>query len=292
MKKSLIILSLVMLIFGAVKAQEPLKLAVYHFTGDRYYYSDYAYSVREAVESGFVNAARFIMVERTKFDQLNDENKFREINTEDAVQIGKNIGANLVVLGHVAGVATGSEQKTHLVVVNGDKYYMEYTGKITINLKIVDVESSQIVVSETITVTKESRNSTASALANAMTHIPNVTRSFINRNFPQEFKFMAITNIHEKKDAVREFKMWAGSNQGLRPGDIVSIYKRNAVKNPYTGEVVENNEHIGDAAIIAVNGGDISTLSFMDWRSRGNMLKDEANLNPENLVIYYTGKSK
>ena len=64
------------------------------------------------------------------------------------------------------------------------------------------------------------------------------------------------------------------------------------MKNPYTGEVVENNEHIGDAAIIAVNGGDISTLSFMDWRSRGNMLKDEANLNPENLVIYYAGKSK
>jgi hypothetical protein len=271
---------------------EPIKLAVYHFTGDRYYYHDYAQSVREAVESGFVNSNRFVIVERTKFDQLSEENQFREINTQDAVRIGQNIGANLVVLGHVAGVATGSERKSHLIVVNGNQYYTEYYGKITINLKIVDVESSQIIVSETLNISKDSRESTASALANVMSHVPNVTRSFINNNFPQEFMVMDITEIDAKRDAVKELKIWAGSNHGIRLGDVVSIYKRSEVKNPYTGETSQNNEFIGNAEIIAVNGGDISTADFMNWRKQGNTLKREIESNPEEIIVYYTGKRR
>lgn len=273
-----------------VNAQNSAKtVAIYYFTGNYGTNYDYVTSVQQAVESGFVQSNRFTIVERDRFNQLSEENKFREVNTQDAVNIGNNIGANYVVLGHVSGVTTGSERKQALL---SDRTYIEYYANVSFSLKIVDVESSQIMISEALGVTRESRDSEGVALGDVFKAVSGLTRQFISKNFPQEFPLMEVIERDDKRDAVKVLKFWAGSDHGIIEGDILLAVHRKELINPNTAEVVFDDKTLAEVVITEINGNSISTGEVISWRRNGPELSAAIVNAPDEVVFIYEGARK
>jgi len=273
----------------AIAQNNPETLAIYYFTGSYGTSYDYVTSVHQAVESGFVQSNRFTIVERDRFDQLSEENQFREINTQDAVRIGNNIGANFVVLGHVSGVTTGSERKQALL---SNSTYLEYNANVSFSLKIVDVESSQIIISESLGITEDSRDSHGVALGKVFQSVSNLTRKFINKNFPQEFPLMEVVEKDQKRNAIKAVKFWAGSDHGIRPGDVLVAVFRKELINPNTKEVVFDNQMLADIVITEVNGSTISTGEVQSWRRNGPELQAAIQENPDDVIFIFQGERK
>ncbi len=143
-------------------------VAIYPFTTARGYDYDYAQSVGNAIEAGFVKSNRFTVVERSRFGSIKTEERFEEVNTLQVVKIASKLGAKFIVTGHITGVSTG---ETH-------DYQGKFTGyqtSISVAFKIIDVETSQIKVTESLNLSGRGR-STASSIGDAYASIDAVTR--------------------------------------------------------------------------------------------------------------------
>lgn len=287
----LLILTNLLLISQSILAQQQNKdkIAVYPFTTYKYNYYNYATSIGNAVETGFVKSSRFTVIERSKFNTLLKEDKTRENYTSDEVQIASKYGAQEVVMGHVMGVSTGSERKKALLI---NEYYTEYVGTISFSLKIVDVATGEISVSEAMTLSGTSREGNNAALGEAMNEIDAKVRQFISHYYPQRFLLMKVTDVDSKRNAVKEFKIWGGSENGIEEKNVVEIYSISFATHPVTGSKVENKDLIGKAEIVGINGSSISTCKMLKWTTDGKDMQTALSDNPDNIVIEFSGSQK
>ncbi len=274
------------------KPEEPVKItavagkdviAIYPFTTASGYDYEYAQSVGNAVESGFVKSNRFTVVERSRFGSIRNEERFKEVNTTEVVKAASKFGAKFIVVGHITGVTTGS-------TVDNQGRFSGYQTSISVAFKIIDVETGQIKVTESLNLSGGG-GSTATAKGNAYNSIDGVTRRVIASYFPQRFPFMAILSKDTKKkeEILTSFKIWGGSDQGLKAGDMVEVYVLSEVLNPATKKMIEEKQFICAAQVSAINSGTTSTC--MVWRPRkyGKALLDLVNGTPEKVVVEFTG---
>jgi hypothetical protein len=290
MKNRLLLLSLALAAFCSLRTvgQAPDRevTAIYHFTSARDYAYDYAESIGNAVEAGFVKSNRFTVVERSRFGQIKEEEKFKEANTSRLVKLGAKFGARYIVLGHVVGVSTGSGSKN--TVLTGT--VLEHNANITFALKIVEVETGQITVSESIGITGTSSQSEGAALGEAYTQIDGKVRQFINNYFPQRFAFMELVEKDARKNFTKVIKIWGGSDQGLKANDVVEIYKISHATHPVTKKKVESKQLIGKARIMEVNGTSIATCKVLNPGKDGLAIQELLDSQPEIMVIEYSGR--
>lgn len=270
--------------FSQVKEKE--KIAIYPFSSYNSSYYGYATSIENSVEMGFVKSGRFTVVEREKFDQLSLEEQFKEANTSDVVAIASKLGAQKVVLGHVVGVSTSS--KSGYAAIGGN-YYIEHTGIITFSIKIVDVKTGEISISESLSLRGVSREGSRASLDAAYLKSDSKIQQFIGAYFPQRFALMDVTNF--KQNAVDEFRIWAGSDSGIEENSVLEIFEISKLVNPDTGKVAESKELIGEAKIVAINGTDISTCKMLK-RREGKIFQESLASNSENIVIEFSGAKK
>lgn len=273
-------------VYGREPAQEKQKetVAVYPFTSSRSYDYEFATSVGTAVEAGFVRSGRFSVVERSKFKVLSEEDKFREANTNDIVEQATKFGAKVVVTGHVIGVSQGNMlgiDKTP----NGKKYV-----DLSVSFKIIDVKTGTIEMSETIT-GRGVDTTPATASQAAYQDLDKQARAFVAAYLPQRFAFMSVAGVKErKKDSYMEtFKIWGGSDNGLKAGDLLQIYQVSTLTNPTTKEVIEEKKLLAEAKVTEVNSGSTSTCEIITPAKYGQSLLDLANNSPEKVVIEYHG---
>ncbi|MBE7170166.1 MAG: hypothetical protein INR73_06230 [Williamsia sp.] len=256
-------------------------VAIYYFTTTRNYSYDYAIGVGNAVEAGFVRSTRFTIVERNRFGMLKDEERFKEANTSDLIGKASKLGAKTIVTGHLVGVSTGNI----LSVLDKQPTGRQYT-EISLSFKVIDVASGEIKISEIINGRGEGTTSTET-LQNAYVAIDKIIRAYIGNYLPQRFKFANVvaTNTRKKVEYLESFKIWGGSDNGLKVGDAVEIYILSYLINPETGKQVEERKLIAHATISEINSGSTATCIILDTR-------DASKYNPAILNTVTTQQGK
>jgi len=258
-------------------------VAIYPFTTSRGYDYEYAQSVGNAVEAGFVKSSRFTVVERTRFGSIKTEERFQEVNTSSIVKVASKFGAKYIVSGHITGANTGE-------LHDSQGKFTGYQTSISVAFKIIDVETSQIKVTENLNLAG-SGGSTASSVGSAYSSIDGVTRRVIASYFPQRFPFMAIVakETKKKEEQLTAFKIWGGSDHGLKAGDMVEIYVVTEVMNPATKKKISEKQLVGAAEISQINSGTTATCTVFKPRKYGKALLDLVSGTPEIIAIEYTG---
>jgi hypothetical protein len=285
MRITLFLFALFLTCSSSVFSQKKEVLAIYPFTTAREYVYDYALSAGNAVEAGVLRSGRFTVVERNRFASLKEEDRFKEANTAEIVKQAARLGAKTIIAGHVVGVSKGNITNTS-GQLTGDRY-----ADISLSFKIIDVESGEIKLSEVIS--GQGRGaSEALAMQNSYIAIDNVVRGQIATYMPQRFNFMSVVSKGVKKKTIEyleSFKVWGGSDHGLKVGDIIELYQISFVTNPTTKKKIEEKVFLCAAKVEQVHSGTTSTCSVVDARRLDPELLQKVESSPESLVAEYRG---
>jgi len=286
-KQLCLVILAVVFSFNASRAQDKADketVAIYPFTTSRDYSYDFALGVGNAVEAGVLRSNRFKVVERNRFGSIKEEDRFKEANTSDIVNKAAKLGAKIIVTGHVVGVSRGD-----LLDFNQRPNGREYV-TISLSFKIIDVASTEIKKSETISGRGEGDNY-AEAAQNAYMSIDKLVRANIGDYLPQRFKYMSTVSTATKKkgEYLDKFKIWGGSDDGLKVGDIIEIYKIAYIVNPNNNKRVEDKQLLGSANIVEINSGSIATCSVIDGKTAGVAILGLVISSPDNVVLEYKG---
>ncbi len=261
-------------------------VAVYPFTCSGFSYYDYALNAGTAIESGLVRSKRFTVVERNRFGIIKQEELFKEANTEDIVRKAKKLGAKIVVTGNVMS-ATDGTQGQHNAFTNGVSY--KYIAQLNIMFKIIDVETGAILKSEAVLGSGKG-NTPSEAMQESYKDMDTKARIQVAEFLPQRFQYASEVEV-DKKNRLKKFKIWGGSEQGLKEKDVVEIYRLTYTINP-KGKKIEEKKLVGTAKIIEINSVESCTCELQKSGDIGESLLNEIKEKPETIVFEYKGTAK
>lgn len=261
-------------------------IAIYHFTSAYGYSYDHAMSTGNAVEAGFVRSGRFTVVERNRFGIIKDEEKFKEANTAEIVAKAAKLGAQTLVTGHIIAVTTGETNKTTFPSPITTRVSV---AQISLAFKLIDVETGQILKSETI-LGKGDGQTHAEAMQKAYDDVDQRARAYVAEFLPQRFEFASEVEV-DKKGRLQKFKIWAGTDQGIKPGDIIEIYELSYVTSP-SGKKIEEKKLRGEAKVKEVHSVESSTCELIKSATIGEQLRNDIKNKPGVIVFEYKGTVK
>jgi curli biogenesis system outer membrane secretion channel CsgG len=264
-------------------------IALYPFTTSALYGYDFALSAGNAVEAGFVRSKRFTVVERSRFGIIKEEEKFKEVNIEEAVKKASKLGAKILVTGHIIAVTTaydpsGSTTPFPSISVKN------HIAQISLSFKIIEVETGSIKKSETI-MGKGKGTTPAEAMQDAYQEIDRLARAQVAEFLPQRFVYASEVEV-DKKNRLKKFKIWGGSDQGLKEGDLIEIYELSYITNPATGKRIEEKKLRATAKVTEVNSTETATCELLNAASDGEQLLTDIKAKPESIVFEYKGTTK
>jgi curli biogenesis system outer membrane secretion channel CsgG len=262
-------------------------VAIYPFTSVSGLDYTYAESVGNAVEAGFVRSTRFNVLERNRFAAIKNEERFKEVNTDNVVKIAAKLGAKYIITGQITGVSIGQLYNSY------DHSFSGYQASISLAFKIIEVETGLIKTSESINIAGTG-GSEAIAKGNAYASIDAITRNLIAQNFPQRFKFNAVakTDIKKKIEVLTHFKFWGGSENGIKVGDWVQVSVLSYTINPSTNKKVEEKSNIGFGSVTEINSGSTATCEVYKPNKYGAQLLETVTKTPDLVIVEYSGGQK
>ncbi|MCR6722293.1 MAG: CsgG/HfaB family protein [Chitinophagaceae bacterium] len=261
-------------------------IAIYHFTSAYGYSYDHAMSTGNAVEAGFVRSGRFTVVERNRFGIIKDEEKFKEANTAEIVAKAAKLGAKTLVTGHIIAVTTGETTKAPFPSPVPTRVNV---AQISLAFKLIDVETGQILKSETI-LGKGDGQTHAEAMQKAYDDVDQRARAYVAEFLPQRFEFASEVEV-DKKGRLQKFKIWGGSDQGIKAGDIIEIFELSYVTSP-SGKKIEEKKLRGEAKVKEVNSVESSTCELQKSTTIGEQLRNDIKNKPGVIVFEYKGTVK
>lgn len=219
-------------------------------------------SIQETVTNAFVKTKRFNIVDRSKMEFLKKEKELQK--TEDfmdgaVIAQGANLGANFLISGHV--ISAASEQ------MRTDEGTVTYKTKLSISLKVIDVETGQVISSETIEPKSGNSllgaigigaSSTQSSMAKAIRGVEEKVDDFVNKNFPQSFSIAEVQEKDNKGNATK-LLIAGGSEFGLKKGDKLKVVE--LTEMIINGKKIPRKKEIGELKIIKVEDENFSICS-------------------------------
>lgn len=261
-------------------------VAIYPFTCSGRTWYDFALNAGNAVEEGFVRSKRFTVVERNRFKVVSNEELFKEANTEEVVRKSKKLGAKYVVTGNVMS-ATDGTQGSKNVLTGGVSY--NYIAQLQISFKLIDVETGAILKAEPV-LSKGKGGTPSEAMHASYIDMDRQARVFVAEYLPQRFQYASDVEI-DKKNRLKKFKIWGGSDQGLKEKDVVEIYRLSHTVSP-KGKKIEEKKLVGTAKIIEINSTESCTCELQKSGDIGESLLQEIKAKPESIVFEYKGTEK
>jgi hypothetical protein len=250
-------------------AQEKLSVGILPFTyASNSVNSQDAYSISDIVVNGFVETKRFNVVDRTKMNELNKEKELQKsesfMDGQALVDQGKNLGAQFLVSGHISNVAKNQEWKTRTKLDGTTENYESFTASITFSCKIIDVETGQIVNSETFTndgsgfLGLNGATSLDDAFRKGLSNLKSSIDSWVGKNFPLEIPFVEILE-KDKKGNPSIVLIAAGSDFGIMKGEKLKIMEVSEII--VNGITKTRKKEIGEVKVSKVDDGSFSTCS-------------------------------
>lgn len=247
-------------------------------------------SIQETVINAFVKTKRFNIVDRSKMDALKKEKELQK--SEDfidgnVIKQGISLGANYLIAGHVISASaermeTSPSKRTGNVTVT-------YKAKLSIQLKVIDVATGQVINSESIDPQSGSTlggmmglapSSAQAAVLKAIKGIEDKVDNFVYENFPATFPIVEI----QEKDSVEGYAIQVliagGSAYDLQVGDRLKVVEVTMVE---VGEKkLERKKEIGELKISEVEDENFSSCSV---ESGGDEISKKIEAKAKLLVI-------
>jgi hypothetical protein len=267
--KRLIFIAFFSLFTSGLFAQEKLSVGILPFTFVQgASNSQNVNSIQETVVNAFVKKKRFNIVDRTKMDALKDEKnlqKSEDFIDGNVIQQGVSLGANFLISGHVISaqaerMETAPDQKTGQVTVS-------YKSKLSIQLKVIDVATGQVITSESIEPKGGSTlggmfgvgpTTPEAAISKAIKGIEDKVDEFVNKNFPLSFPIVEIQETDSKGNATK-LMIAGGSGYNLKKGDKLKVVEVSMIE--VNGKKLERKKEIGELKITKVEDDNFSTCS-------------------------------
>lgn len=285
MKHLKILFALLLLTTLNINAQGLQKsvVAIYPFSSTTDYQTkQHKETIYQIVESAFVKTKRFSVVERSKLmSTLQKELQTQEVMSEDALETGKLLGAKYVVTGHVQAISS-------VPIKNDDGKTTGYKANVTYVLKVLDVETSQILNTQTISRTRNTSfggyGGDDKAINNAINSTSFNVEKWIDINFPVSFPVYKITEEHKKKGA-KMLEIIGGADFGMRKGELLRIMQFETIE--YNGKKITKNVELGRIRIYEVQGNEFSSCKVVKG---GEEILKAFKKNPKSIFAVTGGK--
>ncbi len=269
MKKIILSIALFAGINFVAKAQEKTGVGIMPFTyvqgaAD---YQD-VNSIQETVINAFVKTKRFNIVDRSKMDALRKEKdlqKSEDFIDGSVIQQGVSLGANFLISGHV--ISAQAERMETTPDSKTGKITITYKAKLSIQLKVIDVATGQVITSESIEPKGGSAlggmfglapSSPQAAISKAIEGIEYKVDEFVNENFPATFPIVEIQEKDDKGNATK-IMIAGGTSFNLKKGDKLKVVEVSIIE--VNGKKLERKKDIGELKITKVEDENFSTCS-------------------------------
>lgn len=290
MKKIFISIFLIVGLNFVSSAQEKTAVGIIPFTYVRgTASSETVNSIQESVTNAFVKTKRFNIVDRSKMDALKREKdlqKSEDFIDGSVIQQGVSLGASFLISGHVISaqaerMETTPNEKTGEVTVS-------YKAKLTIQLKVIDVATGQVVTSETIEpkggsilggVIGVGPSTPEAAITKAIKRIEDKVDEFVSTNFPIYFFIVEVQEKDSKGNATK-ILIAGGSAFNLKKGDKLKVVEASTIE--VNGKKLERKKELGELKITKVEDENFSTCSV---RSGGIDINAKFEAKAKLLVI-------
>jgi TolB-like protein len=248
------------------------------FTYASYIESKYVGEVTEVVSNEFVKANRFSIVDRTKLNVVTDE---RELQKSEAfidskvIAQGRSIGARYIVTGHLASIGTSN-------AFSAERRQYIYTAKVILSIKIIDVETGEVVHGETFGKGTSGGTptggyfsqlfsascdqpgyggSTDQAVKDAIANISCGVSRWIRRVFPVMVSIVEVQETHKRRGA-ETVLLAAGKGYGLNKGKKLKVIELTNVS--VDGKALIRQKEIGTLEVTKVEDDNFSICSVED----------------------------
>jgi hypothetical protein len=269
MKKIIIVTFMSLSINLMVNGQEKIGVGIMPFT---YVQGAASFqdvnSIQETVTNAFVKTKRFNIVDRSKMDALKKEKdlqKSEDFIDGSVIQQGVSLGASFLISGHV--ISAQAERMETAPDPNTGRVIVTYKSKLSITLKVIDVATGQVIVSETIEPKGGSAlgglmgvapSSPEAAITKAIKDIEVKIDDFVSINFPATFPIVEIQE-KDKKGNATIIMIAGGSGFNLKKGDKLKVVEVTTVD--VNGKKLERKKEIGELKITKVEDENFSTCS-------------------------------
>ena len=291
MKKIAQFLLFTLLCIG-VKAQEDKKvIGIASFTGN--YQQEVLNSVEEVVTSSFAKTKRFTIVGRSQMKAISSERELQK--TEDFIDSKyiaqtKSLGAQYLVSGNISSITTSTDRYTDS---RGSTSY-EYNSVITVDLKILDVETGQVVASDVVT-SKANKglldmksfgknligagpSNESEAYAVALKGFEKEIDKFVSKNFP--ISFIIVEVQQSSGNTAKTILISGGSLYGVEKGDKMAILE--VIEVEVGGKKMDRKKEIGEIKISKVEADNFSSA---DVKSGGSEIFSKFNGKSKLIVM-------
>lgn len=210
------------------------RLAVMPIDGNQPQIDDRVY---QGISSAFLKTKRFQIAERAQIKKVFSETKFQNsgiVSEETASNLGKTMGVNFVVLG---SYTYGMSEAAHPCQTKDgqDCSWVSYPTTITVNIRLVEVESVKMTESFTVNASADQRSQTES-LNEALDDLDAKSAREVFNHFP--LRGFVIKVISDKKALID-----LGSESGLVQGDTYQIINRGQdIVHPVTGKIIKGEK--------------------------------------------------
>jgi len=181
--------------------------------------SPFCASVAEKVVQVVTNTRRFIVVDRTSYDKVQEELEFQKseafIDSKNTAEQGVAVAAEYIIIGHII-------KMNIYTMKNPDGTVNGYKASTSFTLKVNNVESG-------ITTEAESFQTSVSPLAaskeqavnQALKSVEEPLNDYFKKTFPVNVNIVKI--VESKKDAVSVVLLDGGKTQGLKENDLLEV---------------------------------------------------------------------
>lgn len=226
-------------------------------------------AIQESVSNGFVKTKRFNIVDRAKMDALKKEKDLQ--STEDfmdgsVVAQSKSLGAEFLVSGMVMNAKADRMTSTS----EDGTVTVTYKAKLVIQLKVIDVETGQIVTSETIEPKSGSglggmmgigANTPEKAISKAMKDIEGDIDEFVAKSFP------ITASIVEA--SAKTIMIAVGSDNGVQKKDKYKVVEISEIE--VDGKKMVRKKEIG---LIVVSSVEDENFSICKIKTGGSLIME------------------
>ena len=238
--------------------------------------------IQEGIVNSFVSTKRFTVVDRTNLEALEKEKKLQRteafMDSKETFKDGVSKGASYLVEGNILSVKHSGKKN-------------KWKSDVTVQLKVIDVSTGEIVNTQSInsTVEEDDKNTQRSpsaskarkVLAKKLSEIQETTdaslgqaieglhenvKDFVSSNFQLRLEFVEwLDNKGNKlttdKGAFRFFLVTGGTNIGIQEGQLLDLV---TFSNVSVGDKsIARQQKIGTAVVTKVDGANFSTAKLI-----------------------------
>ena len=252
-------------------------IAILDFTASSGIDQQFVQTAQEATTQGFVRAKRFVIVDRSRLDAIQNERNLQKseefILSSFTVEQRSASGAQFLVQGTVTNGSVKSTRENRTSSKGVTKYSVRHDAQLAVSIRVVDVSTGTSDVAVTISGSGSSGGFYLGAAQSgtqeqaSSTAIDNLTKEvdkWIGKTFPAQFSIVEIQSSDDKSGA-QQLLVAGGTGTGLIKGERLMVILETVIN--VNGTDKKRYQEVGELKVIELDGEDFSICKVVSGGS-------------------------